>query len=417
MDLASSITERFLRYVRMNTQSDPSSVTFPSSKAQLRLGELLVKELKEMGVKDVRQDKFGYVIANIPANTDKKIPSVLFCSHLDTSPDCAANDICPVIHKNYQGTDIVLPGDPSRIIHTSDFPELLNKIGQDIITSDGRTLLSADNKAGISELMEVARLLIADPKIRHGKIIFLFVPDEEIGKDTLNLNLHELGADYGYTIDGHDLGSVNNETFCIGNVTLHITGNPMHTGAGNGLMENAVRIASEIIHAVPRSLCSELSNGRDGFIHISSVAGKVSSSKIIFQLRAYTERELHELSNIIRDKAESILKDFPRSAFSFSFETHEKNIIDTLRYYPFVTDFAVEAMKRAGLDPKVEPLRGATTGTGLCAMGLPAANLFTGQHANHSKYEWICIQDMQKAVECILKLVEVWEEKWNDQSH
>jgi tripeptide aminopeptidase len=410
MDLAFSVTERFLRYARLDTQSDPASGSFPSSENQLKFGKLLVEELAEIGV-NVTQNKFGFVVATIPSNTVKKVPPILFCAHLDTSPDCEASNVNPMVHKNYRGDEIVLPSDPPRVISPKDFPELLDKIGMDIITSDGNTLLGADNKAGVAELIEVARQLVMHPGIRHGKIILLFVPDEEIGRDVLNLDVEELDAAYGYTIDGHTAGSVNNETFCIGTAKLEIHGNPMHTGEGKGLMENAIRIASEVIHHLPRSGRPEFSEGRNGFIHVSALEGKMRYSGITFQLRAFREDELIELAETIRKTATRVLENFPRSTFSFSFEITEKNIFEVLKNYPFITGFAAEAMRRAGLEPNVGPLRGATTGTGLSFKGLPTANLFTGQHANHSRMEWICVQDMQKAVEAILHLCEIWEEK------
>jgi tripeptide aminopeptidase len=410
MDLT-SLTERFIRYTRFNTQSDPDAGSFPSTDSQKKFGRLLADELKELGIDEVRLDQFGYVTATIPSNTDKIVPAVLFCSHLDTSPDCEAVNITPVIHRNYQGGDIVLPSDPPRILSPKDHPELLDKLGKDIITADGNTLLSADNKAGIAELVEVARLLMMDPGIKHGKLVLLFVPDEEIGKDILNLDVKSLGADYGYTVDGHSPGTINQETFSVAKVNLAIYGSPIHTGAGRGLMENAVKIASEVIHRLPPAAGPESSHGRQGFIHVASMEGKIGSSRIIFQVRAFEENELISLTAAIKRTAADVLRNFRRSSFSFSVERTDRNILETLREYPFITDFAAEAVRRAGLDPKIEPLRGVTTGAGLCFKGLPAANLFTGQQANHSKSEWICIQDMETAVETILHLCEIWEEK------
>jgi tripeptide aminopeptidase len=411
MESNSSLVERFFRYVRLNTQSDPASVNFPSSAEQLRFGEMVVKELKEIGITEVKQDEYGYVIAEVPSNTNRSVPTLLFCTHFDTSPDCEATNVEPVLHKNYQGGDIMLPSEPSLIISPKDFPELLKKIGMDIITSNGKTLLGADNKAGVAELVEAAKHLANNYSIRHGRIILLFVPDEEIGKDILHLNTEELKADFGYTIDGHDLGSINDETFCVANIKLEIHGHPMHTGAGGALMENSLRIASEIIHDIPLSVCSELSGGRKGFIHISAIEGKMKSTNVTFQLRAFEENELKDLAGKIKEITEKKMLGYPRSAFSFSFELKDKNIHDVLKRFPFVCEFAAEAMGKAGIEAKIEPLRGATTGTGLTAKGIPTANLFTGQHANHSRMEWICVQDMQKAVESILNICAVWEEK------
>jgi tripeptide aminopeptidase len=406
-----ALLERFLRYVRFDTQSDPASLSFPSTPNQLKLGALLADELKAMGINDVNHDRYGYVTAVIPSNVAKKVPTLLFCSHLDTSPDCEASDIKPIVHKNYRGTDLLLPCNPPIIISPKDFPELLDKGGMDIITSDGTTLLSADNKAGLAELMEVANQLMNRQELKHGKIILLFVPDEEIGKDVMHLDVKKLEANYAYTIDGHDRGSINDTTFSIANVKLEIQGSPMHTGAGHHLMENSIRIASEIVNTLPPSIWPEVSGERKGFIHASHIEGKMKSSELTFQLRAFNDEELHTLSEIIRETATTTLKRFPRSSFTFSFKITDKNIYGVLKDHPAITENAAEAMRRAGLKPKIEPLRGATTGTGLSAMGLPTANLFTGQHANHSKMEWICAQDMEKAVEAILHLCEVWQER------
>jgi tripeptide aminopeptidase len=411
MNVISPLIERFKEYVRLDTQSDPLSTTFPSSKNQLKFGELILSELNEIGVHEVKQDKFGHVLATIPSNCHKKVPTILFCSHLDTSPDCRGNEINPIIHQNYRGNDIILPADTSQVISPKYFPDLLDKIGMDIITSDGNTLLGADNKAGVAELVEVAKCLTTNPEIKHGKILLLFVPDEEIGKDLVNLNVGELGADYAYTLDGHSLGSINNETFCIGTAKLEIHGNPAHTGEGKGLMENAVRIASQVIQNIPASIFPELTRHRTGFVNLAAIEGTMAFAKITFQLRAFEEDELKKMAQTLEEITESVLENFSKSTFKFSLEVTEKNIIEVLKNYPFMIDHAAEAMRRASIIPKIEPLRGATTGTGLSFKGLPTANLFTGQHANHSKIEWICVQDMNKAVETILNLCEVWWEK------
>jgi tripeptide aminopeptidase len=404
------LEERFLRYVRINTQSDPDSKTYPSSSNQKILASILADELKNMGV-NVLLDEYGYVIARIPPNTKRKVSPLFFCSHLDTSPDCTAENVKPIVYRNYNGSDIVMPADRRQIIRIADFPSLGEKKGMDIITADGTTLLGADNKAGLAELMEAANQLILNPEIKPGEIIIVFVPDEEIGKDTVHLTPEIIGAKYGYSVDGHELATINDQTFCVGNASVEITGATIHTGKGGGLMQSAIKIITEIIQKIPSQLSPGGATEEQSFIHPFKIEGKPGTLKAGFQLRAFSEEELKDLSTFLYDQVSSVMSKYARSTFTYDFEIKDSNIKDILKNYPFLIEVAREAMIKADLVPIVKPLRGSTTGASLAKMGLPCPNIFTGQHGVHGKLEWICLQDMVKAVETILNICQVWEQR------
>jgi tripeptide aminopeptidase len=410
METSFGIEERFLKYVRINTQSNPDSKTHPSSENQKVLGEILVKELSAMNI-DAAMDDYGYVIATIPSNTGKDTPVLCFCAHLDTSPEHTAEQVNPVIHRNYDGNDIVLPKDARQIIKNDYFPELAKMAGKDIITGDGTTLLGADNKAGVAELMTVAYELTRQPEIKHGTIKLLFTPDEEIGKDVIHLDLKKLGADYAYSVDGHARASINDQTFFVGDARVEIYGSTIHTGKGDGVMESAIKIAATIIQQIPLKYSPEAAKGKEGFIHPARISGKTGSLVINFQLRAFEEKELLFLSKLLSDITRTVLDGFERSTFTYDFQVKDRNIKEVVDKYPFLINIAKEAIIKAGMKPKVKPLRGSTTGASLSFMGLPCPNIFTGQHGVHGKLEWVCIQDMEKAVETILNICQIWEEK------
>lgn len=404
--------DRFLQYVTVDTQSDPSSDTYPSTEKQKNLGKRLVEELLAMGIKDAELDDYGYVYATIPATSDKEVPVICFCSHMDTSPDCSGEAVKPLIHKNYQGEDLILPDDHSQVIRKKDHPKLNNQLGNDIITASGTTLLGADNKAGLAEIMDAANFLVNHPEIKHGKIRLLFTPDEEIGRGVDKVDMEKLGADFAYTVDGEARGTIENETFSADHATLKVTGVSAHPGFAKGTMESAIKIVSEIVAALPKDRYSpESTSGKDGFMHPVSIKGSVEEASVEFILRDFDEEELKRLEQILAAIAAEILEGYPNSSFSIKVDAQYRNMKSVLDDYPQVTEYAREAVRRAGMEPSLQSIRGGTDGSRLSFMGLPCPNIFAGEHAFHSKHEWVSIQDMQKAVETIVNLAVIWEER------
>lgn len=412
MKIDHTVTERFLRYVKIDTQSDPDSTTCPSTEKQKDLARVLVKELLNMGIVDAHMDENGYVYATIPGNSKKKVPVICFCSHMDTSPDCSGKGVNPQIHKNYAGKDIVLLNDKTQIIKTSEHPSLLKQIGNDIITTDGTTLLGADNKAGVAEIMDAAHHLMKHPEILHGTIKILFTPDEEIGRGADKADLQKLGADYGYTIDGEELGHLENETFSADAVTINIHGVSTHPGFAKNKMESAIKIASEIIAALPKDIMSpESTEKMQGFIHPVSISGGIEETSIQFIIRAFEEETLKTQEDFLKNLTSTILKKYPRSNFDFTVKQQYRNMKQVLDKNPDIIYNALEAIRRAGVEPVLSSIRGGTDGSRFSYMGLPCPNIFAGEHAFHSKHEWVSIQDMQKAVETIVNLCVIWEER------
>ncbi len=404
--------ERFLHYVTIDTQSDPNSPTCPSTEKQKNLGKVLVKELLDMGISDAHLDEHGYVYATIPANTDKKVPVICFCSHMDTSPDCSGEGVKPMIHANYKGQDLVLPDDKSVVIRMNEHPDLKDQIGNDIITASGTTLLGADNKAGVAAIMSAANILLADPKIKHGKIRILFTPDEEIGRGVDKVDMKKLGAKYGYTIDGETAGSIENETFSADGAVITVYGVSAHPGFAKGKMENALKIASRIVAKFPDKLSPEHTEGREGFIHPVHIEGNLEKATIKLIIRDFTEGGLKRHAKTIQKIVDSVLKPFPNSRAEVKISEQYRNMGKVLKRHPQVVDNALEALKRAGFpNPIQSSIRGGTDGSRLSFMGLPCPNLFAGEHAFHSKQEWVSVQDMNKAAETIVHLAQVWEER------
>jgi tripeptide aminopeptidase len=412
MKIDFTCAERFLRYVRVDTQSDPESKTYPSTEKQKNLGRILAEELNKMGVKDAHMDEYGYVYGTIPATTDKKVPVICFCSHMDTSPDCSGENVKPQIHKNYKGGDIVLPGDKTQVLNPEKHPELKNQTGNDIITSDGTTLLGADDKAGIAEIMDAANYLLAHPEIKHGTVKIMFTPDEEIGRGVDKADLKKLGADFCYTMDGETLGQVVDETFSADSVTINITGVMIHPGFAKDKMENAIKIAGDIIAKLPKyELSPETTSGREGFIHPVSVSGGGEKVTMKFIIRDFVDAGLAEKEAYLENITKEVLQHYKNSSYEFIAEESYRNMKQVLDKYPHVTEYALEAVKRTGVTPFKDIIRGGTDGSRLSFMNLPCPNIFTGGHAYHSRLEWVSIQDMQKAVETIINLVMIWEEK------
>jgi tripeptide aminopeptidase len=407
-----TVTERFLRYVVIDTQSDPASPTCPSTEKQKDLGALLAKELQEMGIRDAHLDEHGYVYATIPANTDKRVPVICFCSHMDTSPDCSGKDVKPQIVETYRGGDIVLPADSTQVIRVADNPALQDQIGNDIVTTDGTTLLGADNKAGLAEIMDAAHFLITNPQIRHGTVKILFTPDEEIGRGVDKVNLKKLGADFAYTIDGETAGNIEDETFSADGVTVTIEGVSMHPGFAKGKMEHAIKIASAIVAQLPKDTCSpETTEGKQGFLHPIGISGALEKTTLSFIVRDFTDEGLREKETLLENIVKDVMKDFPRSSYRMEVKQQYRNMKQVIDRHPETVDNAMEAIRRAGLTAKRTSIRGGTDGSRLSFMGLPCPNIFAGEHAFHSRTEWVSVQDMEKAVQTIVHLAMIWEER------
>ncbi len=408
---AHTVTERFLRYVVIDTQSDPASPTCPSTEKQTNLGRLLAAELKAMGLRDAHLDDYGYVYATIPANTGKQVPVICFCSHMDTSPDCSGKDVKPQIVRNYRGGDIALPGDPTQIIRAAEHPAL-KQIGSDIVTSDGTTLLGADNKAGLAEIMDATHFLINNPQIKHGAIKILFTPDEEIGHGVDKADLKKLAADFAYTIDGETAGNIEDETFSADGATITIEGVSVHPGFAKGKMEHAIKIASAIVDRLPKDTCSpETTEGKEGFLHPIGISGALEKATISFIVRDFTDEGLKEKEALLEGIVKDVMKDFPRSSYRLEIKPQYRNMKQVIDRHPEIVDHAMEAIRRAGLTPKKTSIRGGTDGSRLSFMGLPCPNIFAGEHAFHSRLEWVSVQDMEKAVQTIVHLAMIWEEK------
>jgi len=409
----SSVLNRFLSYVQVDTQSDPHSTSFPSTEKQRDLSNQLVVELQELGIEDAHLDEHGYVYATIPANTNKEnVPVICFCSHVDTSPDVTGANVEPIVHQKWNGSDIVLPDDNDQVIRMSEHPDLKNQIGNDIVTASGTTLLGADNKAGVAEIMAAAEYLMGDPRVKHGVIKILFTPDEEVGRGTEKVNLVKLGADYGYTVDGEAVGTMEDETFSADGVKITIYGVSTHPGYAIGKLENALKIAAEVLAALPKdSLSPETTEGKEGFIHPGHIEGIQEKVTIDFIIRDFTEAGLHEKEALLEGILNQVMTNYPNSKSEFKVTQQYRNMKEILKQHPQVIDHAMEAMKRSGLNPVTRSIRGGTDGSRLSFMGLPCPNIFAGEHAFHSRLEWVSVQDMEKAVEVIVNLAQIWEER------
>jgi tripeptide aminopeptidase len=406
------VLERFLRYVVIDTQSDPESKTIPSTEKQKNLSKLLVKELKEIGISDAKLDKHGYVYATIPANTKKDVPVICYCSHVDTSPDASGTGVKPIVHRNYQGQDLVLPDDPTQIIRAKEHPDLLEQIGNDIVTASGTTLLGADNKAGVAAIMDAAQFLMTHPEVKHGAIKILFTPDEEIGRGVDKVDIKKLGARFGYTVDGERLGSIEDETFSADAAVITIEGVSVHPGFAKGKMVNAIKIAAAIVERLPKDrLSPESTEGREGFVHPGLISGSLESASIRFIVRDFTLEGLKKNEEELKVIMESVLAEYPGAKGKMEVIEQYRNMKEVLKDYPEVADHAVEAIRRAGITPHLSSIRGGTDGSRLSFMGLPCPNIFAGEHAFHSRLEWVSVQDMEKAAETLVHLACVWEEK------
>ena len=410
--MAVSVTDRFLRYVVIDTQSDAKSSSQPSTEKQTNLGRLLVEELREIGLDDAHLDEHGYVYATIPSNSPKAdVPVICFCAHMDTAPDFSGTNVKPQIVRNYQGGDIRLPGDPGQVIRVADHPVLKDMIGHDIVTSDGTTLLGADDKAGIAEIVAAAEFLVENPQIRHGAIRILFTTDEEIGRGVDKVDLAKLGADFGYTMDGETAGTIEDETFSADGVDIAIRGVAIHPGFAYGKMENAIRIAGEIVARLPKDMAPETTKGRDGFIHPTGLSGVMEKAELSFIVRDFTEEGLKSKEALLETITREVLAAYPGSSYTFKVREQYRNMKVVLDRHPEIVEYGLEAIRRAGMTPARGSIRGGTDGARLSFMGLPCPNIFAGGHAFHSPLEFVSSQDMEKAVRTIVELARLWEER------
>ena len=384
-----TVTERFIQYVQIDTQSDPHSSTHPTTEKQKKLSALLTTELLNLGLADAYTDEFGYVYATLAPTTEKNVPTICFCSHIDTAPDCSGYHVKPIRHKNYSGDELFLPDDPTQTISTKKFPYLKEHIGNDIITASGLTLLGADDKAGVAIIMDMVQYLLLHPEIKHGAIKILFTPDEEVGQGTDKLDLQKLHAQYGYTLDGGEAGTLEDETFSADGVQIIIDGVIAHPGQAKNKMVNALKIAADIIALLPSELSPEKTEKREGFIHPIHINGIAEKVEIQFIIRDFITANLAKHEALLKSITEKVMLNYPQATYQFLIKEQYRNMKEVLDKYPQVVQFATEAYRRTGLTVLKEPIRGGTDGSRLSFMGLPCANLFTGMQAIHSKKEWI----------------------------
>ncbi len=409
----SNVLERFLRYVRIDTQSREDSDTYPSTPGQLDLLRLLVRELTEIGARDVMMDAHGYVFATIPATSMKSaVPTIGFLAHVDTSPEMSGQNVVPLVHRDYRGQDLVLPDDPTAVLRFADNPALAEQIGHDIVTASGTTLLGADNKAGVAEIVAAAEYLLAHPEIPHGAIRLGFTPDEEVGAGTRFFDVAAFGAAYAYTMDGETRGELETESFSADAITFAFQGFNTHPGYAKGKMVNAIKVAAAFIDRLPHdTLSPETTSGYDGYVHPYVVNASVDRTTVKFLLRDFSTAGLETKAEMLRTLAASTVAEWPGSRFEATVEESYRNMKDVIDQHPKVADYAREAIRRCGLPLRERPIRGGTDGCRLSFMGLPTPNIFAGEHNFHSRLEWVSAQDMEKAVEVIVQLARIWEEK------
>lgn len=408
-----SLAERFMRYVRIDTQSDPESNSTPSTEKQKELSKLLFKELRGLGLTQVETDEYGYVYATIPSNTGKKnVPAICYCAHVDTAPDCSGTNVKPILHSYYNGDDIVLPDDASQVLSISNSPYLKTQIGNNIITASGNTLLGADDKSGVAVIMETISFLLQNPTIKHGAIKIVFTPDEEVGKGTAKIDMQKVGASFGYTLDGGEAGCLEEETFSADAATITVNGVIAHPGNGKNKLVNAIKIAGEILEALPKTEWSpETTEKMQGFVHPVSVNGISEKASISFIVRDFDTETLARHHARLKKIAEEVVAKHKGATLQYLSHEQYRNMKDVLKEHPQVVEYAMEAIKRSGLEVKMESIRGGTDGSKLSFLGMPCPNIFTGMQNIHSKLEWVSVKDMERAAETLVHLAQVWEEK------
>jgi tripeptide aminopeptidase len=408
-----ALVERFMRYVQVDTQSDPESSSFPTTEKQKDLSKILFDELNKMGLQNVELDEFGYVYATVPGNTDKKdVPAICFCSHVDTAPDCSGKNVKPILHKNYDGNDITLPDDATQVLSATRSPYLKTQIGGDIISASGTTLLGGDDKSGVSVIMQAAQYLMDNKDVKHGDIKIVFTPDEEVGKGVAKIDMQKVGAKFGYTLDGGEAGSLEDESFSADGASIVVNGVIAHPGYAKGKLVNALKIAGEILAALPKNEWSpETTEKREGFVHPVSLNGIAEKTTIGFIVRDYTRDGLAAHHDRLKKIAEEVVAKHKGATMEYIATEQYRNMKEVLDQYPEVVANAAEAIRRSGLEVIQENIRGGTDGSRLSYMGLPCPNIFTGMQNIHGKQEWIGVNDMMKAAETIVHLAMIWEEK------
>ncbi len=410
--MSTSVLDRFLRYVSFDTQSSETSTTYPSTPGQLVLLRALVDELQALGVHDAAMDAHGYVMATIPATTTKTtVPVIGFVAHVDTSPEMSGAGVRPIVHRAYDGRDLVLPDDPTAVLRVADAPYLGECLGHDIVTASGTTLLGADNKGGVAEIVTAAAYLMAHPEIPHGTIRLGFTPDEEVGHGTDHFDVARFGARYAYTMDGGQRGELEYESFSADAMTVTFRGFNTHPGYARGHMVNAIKLASRFIDRLPPDrLSPETTSDRDGFVHPYVVQASVDRTSVKLLLRDFDTAELARKAAWLRALAQEVVDTVPGAGVDVETQTQYRNMREVLDQHPLVVAHARQAITRVGLTPRERPIRGGTDGSRLSFMGLPTPNLFAGEQNFHSRLEWVSVQDMEKAVEVIVELAKVWEE-------
>jgi len=404
-----NITDRFCSYVKIDTQSDPDSTTFPSTEKQKDLSRILVEELLEMGLSDAHLDEFGYVYATLPSNIEGSVPTICYCAHVDTSPDCTGKDVKPIVHSNYRGQDIILPDDNSQVISPEQHPYLKEKIGEDIITASGKTLLGADDKAGVAVIMDFVQYMTEHSEIPHGDIKILFTPDEEIGRGVDHVDIKKLGADYGYTLDAGVRGAYEDETFSADGATVNFYGVSAHPGYAKGKLVNALKIAGDFLNRLPKSNFSpETTSGREGFVHPVTMGGVAEHAWVKFIVRDFETAKLGDHESRLKEIMEDTVSDYPGAKADMNVEEQYRNMKEVVQQTPEISDYAIQAIKQVGIEPKYMSARGGTDGSRLSFMGLPCPNIFTGEMAFHGKHEYVSVQDMEKSVEVLVNLTKLW---------
>jgi tripeptide aminopeptidase len=409
--MAETVLDKFLRYVAVDTQSKEDSESYPSTAKQFDLLNLLVKELKELGVPQVTIDEYGYVMATLPANASMKTPAIGFIAHVDTSPEVSGANVKPQVIQEYKGGDIVLPGDSTIIIRESENPALKTALGKMIVTSDGTTLLGADDKAGIAIIMSALQKLIANPAILHGDIKIGFTPDEEVGAGTKYFDIKKFGAQFAYTLDGDTTGELNKETFSANSCFISVHGRDIHPGSAKNIMINSVRVISEIIARLPKHQAPETTEGYEPYIHPYVLEGGVGKSTVKILFRDFKTSGLDDLKRIVEKAVADVQSMFPKAKIEIQITEQYRNMREALEKDTRVIDYLEEATRRSGLEPEWAPIRGGTDGSRLTENGLPTPNIFTGGSNYHSRTEWVNVWGMEKAVDTMLNLVQIWVER------
>ncbi|HEY5575689.1 MAG TPA: peptidase T [Clostridiaceae bacterium] len=408
MPNTSKVVEKFIKYVKLETSSKEESTTVPSTGGQLVLGKELAKELETIGLKEVSVDENGYIMATLPSNTDKQVPVLGFIAHMDTSPEISGADVKPQFVENYDGEDIVLNEEKKIILSPKDYPDLKNYIGKTLITTDGTTLLGADDKAGIAEIMAAMEYLVNNPQIKHGTIKIGFPPDEEVGRGADHFDVKKFNADFAYTIDGGEIGELEFENFNAASAKITINGRNVHPGSAKGIMINSMLIAGELMNKLPKNETPATTAGYEGFYHLMAISGDVEKTTVNYIIRDFDKKNFEKRKELINSIVNSLNKEYGEKTVEIEIKEQYRNMKEKIDPVKHVVDIAFEAMKEVNIVPKVQPIRGGTDGARLSFMGLPTPNIFTGGHNFHGRFEYIPVYSMEKAVELIVKIAEAY---------